>query len=343
VKVVLFFTGLGKRGGISPDVHHLATAFRQEGIHPKVTGNLIDLLRSNSGRGTVVNVYGCLPSVKTLGAMLLARVRGQRLVWTPVFHPRRRVIWKGTGPYRIMALFDRVAPRIARITHAVSAATVEEAKFFAAMGAPQVNVIPLVVSETHRRLEGKDRTTARRNLGLGDEPTVLLIASHSPRRKGMAFASNVLAGLRIKLPQVAFLVVGGGDLGALAAQPGVKAVGWCEDDQLLNAYRSADILFVPSRYEQFSRATIEAWACELPVVLSDGVALAPIAESSRAGIVVPFDDVSAATVALAEVLTSEEWRLHAGRRGRELVEDCFLRDGHLRATLSLYQAAGWLR
>jgi glycosyltransferase involved in cell wall biosynthesis len=343
VKVVLFFTGLGKRGGISPDVHHLAAALTREGIHPKVTGNLIDLLRSKSGRGTIVNVYGCLPSVKTLGAMLLVRAKRQRLVWTPVFHPRRRAIWKGSGPYRIMALFDRVAPRIARITHAVSAATAEEAEFFTAIGAPQVEVIPLVVSETHRRLEGENRTTARRSLGLRDGPVVLLIASHSPRRKGMEFASHVLAELRMKLPRVTFLVVGGGDLGALAAQPGVKAVGWCEDDQLLNAYRSADVLFVPSRYEQFSRATIEAWACELPVVLSDGVALAPVAESSRAGIVVPFEDVSAATVALAEVLTSQEWRLHAGRRGRELVDGCFLRDGHLRATLSLYQAAGWLR
>jgi glycosyltransferase involved in cell wall biosynthesis len=159
----------------------------------------------------------------------------------------------------------------------------------------------------------------------------------------MAFATEVLAELRIKLPRVTFLVVGGGDVGALATQPGVRAAGWCPDDLLLDAYRSADILFVPSRYEQFSRATIEAWACELPVVLSDGVALALIAESSGAGMVVPFHDVPAATSVLASVLTSSEWRLQAGRRGRELVEDCFLRDGHLRATLGLYQAAGGAR
>ena len=195
VNVVLFFAGLGKKGGISPDVHHLADALGEVGIDPKVTCRFMDLLGSRGGAGTIVNVYGCLPSAKSIGAMLLARARGQRLVWTPVFHPRRCTTWKGSGPYRVMALFDRLAPRLARITHGISAATEEEAAFFSAMGAPRADVIPLVVSETHRRLEGSDRRDARRRFGAGDGPIVLMIAAHSPRRKGMDFARDVLAEL----------------------------------------------------------------------------------------------------------------------------------------------------
>ncbi len=338
MNVVLFFTGLDKRGGISPDVYHLAAALSEVGIEPKVTSHFTELLRSKSGQGTIVNVYGCLPSAKSIGAMLLARARGQRLVWTPVFHPRRCATWKGSGPYRVMALFDRIAPHLACITHGVSAATEEEAAFFAAMGAPRADVIPLVVDQTHRRLEGSGREDARRSFGVGDGPVVLMIAAHSPRRKGMGFARDVLAELQRRLPQVTFLVAGGGDLGVLAEQPGVAAIGWCSDEVLLDAYRSADILFVPSLYEQFSRATIEAWACELPVVLSDGVALAPIAQASGSGTVVPFRDVSSTVSVLTEVLADQQWRRRAGQHGRELVEERFLRGGHLRATLDLYQS-----
>jgi glycosyltransferase involved in cell wall biosynthesis len=108
----------------------------------------------------------------------------------------------------------------------------------------------------------------------------------------MDFAAEVLRRLWVQHPGVTFLVVGGGSLGALAGQPGVTATGWCADDLLLDAYRSADLLFVPSFYEQFSRATIEAWACALPVVVTDGVALAPTARQSGAGLVVPFGDAA---------------------------------------------------
>jgi glycosyltransferase involved in cell wall biosynthesis len=338
LRVVLFFSGLGKPGGISPDLMHLAAALSEEGINPTVTSRLREVLSAKAGPGTIVNVYGCLPSARNFGAMMLARARGQRLVWTPVFHPRRPATWRGSGLYRVMELFDRTAPRLARFTHAVSAATEEEAAFFQAMGAPRTAVVPLVVSDTHEPLTGPTRASARRRLGVGDGPVVLLVAAHSPRRKGMDFAAGVLAELQRELPEVTFLVVGGGSLGALGGRPSVTAAGWCSGDLLVDAYRSADVLFVPSRYEQFSRATIEAWACGLPVVLSDGVALADTAVCSGAGVVVRFEDVPGAAIALVNVLSDPAWRQEAGQRGRSLVEERFLPANHLRATLDLYRS-----
>jgi glycosyltransferase involved in cell wall biosynthesis len=338
MKVILFFAGLGKPGGISPDVWHLAAALREEDVPLTVTSSFRDVLTSKRGKGTVVHVFGCLPSAANIGVMLIARLRGQRLIWTPTFHPRRVSMWKGSGLYRLMVLFDRTAPRLARITHAVSAATAEEASFFEAMGAPRAEVIPLAVGELHPRLEGEDREKTREHLGIGDEPVALLIAAHSPRRKGMDFAAEVLAELRSQQPDATFLLVGGGDLGALANQPGVKSLGWCSEEDLLAAYRCADILFVPSLYEQFSRATIEAWACELPVVLTEGVGLASLTESSGAGMVVPFRDVPTTVSALAQALGDPIWRLSAGQLGRALVQKNFLRDHYLGATLTLYRS-----
>jgi hypothetical protein len=96
------------------------------------------VLAARRGPDTIVNVYGSLPSARTIAVMLLARLRGQRLVWTPVFHPARRSTWRNLRRYRVMAAFDAAAPRLARITQAVSAATEEEAAFFRSMGAPRV-------------------------------------------------------------------------------------------------------------------------------------------------------------------------------------------------------------
>jgi hypothetical protein len=92
------------------------------------------VLAARRGSDTIVNVYGCLPSARTIAVML----RGQRLVWTPVFHPARRSTWRNLRRYRVMAAFDAAARRLARITQAVSAATEEEAAFFRSMGAPRV-------------------------------------------------------------------------------------------------------------------------------------------------------------------------------------------------------------
>lgn len=338
MNVILFYSGLGKPGGISPDVWHLATALKEENVQLTVTSRFKEVMTSKRGKHTIVHVYGCLPSVSNIGVMLIARLRRQRLVWTPTFHPRRQSTWKGSGRYRVMALFDRVAPHLACITHAVSAATEEERSFFQAMGAPRTEVIPLAVDATHPRLNGADRLRVREQLGVGNVPVALLIAAHSPRRKGMDFASEVLAELRSRLPSVTFLIVGGGELGALAGKPGVEALGWCSEEVLLAAYCSADLLFVPSMYEQFSRATIEAWACGLPVILTDRVALAPLAESSGAGIVVPFREAPTAAATLAKALDDPIWLEQAGQRGQELVQTRFLREDYMRATLTLYRS-----
>jgi len=337
MNVVLFYSGLGKRGGIIPEMLILSSVLDEEAIPHTVTSRLEDVIHSKHDRETIVHVFGCLPSARNLGAMVLAWRRAQPLVWTPTFHPRRQFIWKGSGPYRVMALFDRVAPRIARITHAVIAGTEEEAAFFRKMGAPRTVVIPPVVTTTYPRLLGANRASARARLGVGDEPVVLLIAAHSPRRKGLDFASRVLTELRSWLPNVTFLVIGGGDPGLLGGQPGARILGWVPDELVLDAYRSADLLFVPSLYEQFSRATLEAWACELPVVLTEGVALAPTGKQFDTAKVVSLGDVTTTAATLAEALRDPLWRQQAGQRGRALAGERFVQN-RLLDTVELYRS-----
>lgn len=338
MNVTLFFSGLDARGGISPDVRLLESGLKGRGMAVTATGSLREVWRRTRSEESVLDVYGCLPSPTTLLAMAMAKRPSCRLVWTPVFHPRRREIWKGAGAYRLMEVFDRVAPHIARFVDGVSAATEEEAAYFETMGARRTRVVPLVAGAGGHPLQGEARLAARRRHGLAAEPLILLVAAHSPRRKGMSFAAETIRHLRRQHPAVSVLVVGGGDAGPLAGEPGVVLAGWCSDEVLENAYRSADVVFVPSLYEQFSRVTIEAWSYELPVVMSDGVALATAAEASGAGRVVPYGDAAAAAAALDRVISDEMLRRSMGAAGRALVDERFVLDKHVEASLDLFSA-----
>jgi glycosyltransferase involved in cell wall biosynthesis/SAM-dependent methyltransferase len=336
MKVLLAFGGIDKRGGITPDLRLLERGLAQRGIEVAVAGSLREVQRHlQRGDGDVVHVFGCLPSITIFGGIGCGRAHRRPVVWTPVFHPGRLTYWIGSGRHRPMQLFDRVATRTARHVDAVVAATGEEAQFFARLGSPLVDVNPPVVEATGSRLTGAARRRARATFGLGDEPLVLMIAAHSARRKGMAFARDAFVELQRRVPDARLLVIGGGSTEGLEALSGTVVGGWCSDEDLLGAYGSADVLFVPSRYEQFSRVTLEAWAHELPVVVSDGVALATLARD-HAGMVVPFGDARAAAAALASILSTPAMARRFGTAGRAMAEDHFSLERHVDRMLELY-------
>ncbi len=83
----------------------------------------------------------------------------------------------------------------------------------------------------------------------------------------------------------------------------VELVGPVDPDDVVDFYRGLDVLAVPSLptpswTEQFGRVAVEAMACGVPVVSSDGGALPDVV--GGAGIVVPAGDASALAGALAD-------------------------------------------
>ena len=80
---------------------------------------------------------------------------------------------------------------------------------------------------------------------------------------------------------------------------------------------------------------IEAWQQETAVVVSDGVALAPVV-ATTGGTVVPYGDAVSAAQALAERLGDVEGTAAAGRAGRQLVEARFELSGLLDDVEELY-------
>jgi alpha-1,3-mannosyltransferase len=81
----------------------------------------------------------------------------------------------------------------------------------------------------------------------------------------------------------------------------VVFLGELSGDDLLRALGRAELVLLPSRYEGFGIAAVEAMAARVPVVVADVPALRDHVEDGVSGFVAPFRDPTAAADVLARV------------------------------------------
>lgn len=140
----------------------------------------------------------------------------------------------------------------------------------------KVAVVPWGVNRA--RFCPGDPAVARVDLGLDLSADVVLFVGRFVPVKGLDLLLQALPEVVGKRPGVRLLVAGGGDTEgperraalALAEDLGVAArvtwLGPVAQPALAAVYRAADLLVVPSRYESFGLAALEALACGTPVV-----------------------------------------------------------------------------
>ena len=252
-----------------------------------------------------------------------------------MFHPLRARVWNRRIAYRPMRAFDAVAPKMALVADAVGVATEEEAAVFERAGARRVILLPPVV-EAAPVLAPADSQAFRTLADAGDAPLIVVVASRDEPRKGLDFAMASFARVRDRVADARLAIVGVGESGRLLPE-GAISLGRVDGITVTRALRAADTVFVPSLFEAFSRVVIEAWQQATPVVVSDGVALAPTVSAESAGAVVPYGDPDAAADALTVLLSQRELAEDAGARGRVIVEERYELDGLLDAVEALYE------
>jgi UDP-glucose:(heptosyl)LPS alpha-1,3-glucosyltransferase len=178
------------------------------------------------------------------------------------------------------------------------------------------------------------REETRRSLGLRGEAFVVLFAGTGWTRKGLGWAIEAIE--TAELPRTTLLVAGRGNADALPDSKRVIFLGGVRD--LPRYLAAADVFILPTLYDPFSNACLEALAAGLPVITTAYNGFAEILEPGVDGEVIAHpDDVLALASALAR--WSDRDRRAAARP--RLLEKArrFTIEDNLRQTLAVLSAA----
>lgn len=163
------------------------------------------------------------------------------------------------------------------------------------------------------RFSPGDRGAARRRLGLPEGALIVVTARRLVPRMGIDVLLDAIA--RLGEPEAMLVVVGDGDerpaLEAQARRLGleqrVRFLGKVSDDELVAAYRAADVAATPSvAFEGFGLVVLEALACGTPVVGSAVEGLKEALEGFDSSLLVPPRDPSALAERLRGALPDRE-------------------------------------
>jgi glycosyltransferase involved in cell wall biosynthesis len=282
---------------------------------------------------------------QTLGyGMLEVERAGLPLVATihhPISHDRRVELASAPGLRKRLALrrwygFLRMQRRVARRLDRVLTVSESSARDIVTdfgVDRERIQVIPLGVDDvfgppTQPRVPGR----------------IVAMASADTPMKGLATLLEAFAKLRTERDVELLLITrpkrGGHTerlIDRLAIGDTVRFVSGISDEELARVVGSAEIACVPSLYEGFSLPTVEAMACETPLVVSRVGAIPEVVgpDGLCADLVTP-GDVGELVLALEALLDDPERRRRMGAAGRARALERFSWRAVAEATAAAY-------
>ena len=228
-------------------------------------------------------------------------------VWGPPHWPATQGRLAQAATRRALATVDRV----------VSVSALTRDRFSARFGVPadRVTVLPNSV-ELADYGPGPKRSDLLARYGLAGKTVLMTLARLSPseRYKGVDEVMEALPALARDVPDVAYLVCGGGGdrprLEAKARQLGVADrvvfAGYVPEDEKADHYRLADAFVMPGRGEGFGIVYLEALACGIPAVASSADASREAVRDGLLGVVVDPDDRVSIVSGIRDALAREK-------------------------------------
>jgi glycosyltransferase involved in cell wall biosynthesis len=119
----------------------------------------------------------------------------------------------------------------------------------------------------------------------------------------------------------------------------VRFLPWMPSAQIVDYYRSLDVLVLPSRSrsnwkEQFGRVLVDAMACGVPVIGSTCGEIPNVI--GDAGLIFPEGDAAALRDHLRALRNDSSLRRDLAQRGRQRVLDRFTQEQIARRTYAVY-------
>ena len=174
------------------------------------------------------------------------------------------------------ALFTGGARRVIANSEMVKS----EAQDFYDYPPEQIDVVPNGVPLADFRVGPEARRLRRRNLGLDENDIAVLFVGSGWGRKGLRFAIDAVASLGKNFR----LLVAGRGRRRLTNARSIRLLGAVRDLPVL--YAAADIFLLPTLYDPFSNACLEALAAGLPVITTRANGFSEIIENGVHGSIV---------------------------------------------------------
>jgi glycosyltransferase involved in cell wall biosynthesis len=186
----------------------------------------------------------------------------------------------------------------------------------------------------------QERSEARNHLGIDDGRFCISIVGRVNAQKGHDFLLQALSKIPNATDRFVVVAVGGGSpewLEKLATDYGltkiVKPLGHAHP---LKALWASDLFVLPSRWEGFALASLEAMACGLPVIRTNTAGAIDQIEEGQNGFVIRLEEADPLSDSLAEkiatIADSDSIRTRFGEASRQRAVSLFNQEALLEET-----------
>ncbi len=183
--------------------------------------------------------------------------------------------------------------------------------------------------DTTRFAPAADPLSIRRGLNLPHDRCIFLAVGNIKPIKGHDLLLRAWRHAGRAIDMATLLIVGrdytDGSLARWAAEqpPGrdIRFIG--ERDDLPTWYQAADVFVLPSRWEGFSNALLEAAASGLPIIATRVGGNADLVDHRKNGLLVEPGDIPALADAMTQLANDPQLRRQLGEAARRRAVDCF--------------------
>ena len=163
-----------------------------------------------------------------------------------------------------------------------------------------------------------EKIECRKRFNIPKDSKVIISVGGLVERKGHHRVLEVLPELTKRIPDLLYIIVGGGtvegdisyqlkkQVESLGLKSNVMFTGEVPHHQVNQLLSAADIFVLATRYEGWANVFCEAMACGLPVVTTRVCGNPEIIDDGKTGILVPFGDSEALCTAIIKAL-QKKW------------------------------------